>query len=145
MVLPSMCVPVVATVLAAGGIAIAKATAETCLHISKVICKILYSSTSIHVNSGHGLPAALTRPGAMERTLDYLLALQQRTIPDVGNDGGEEEDTFWGPQKWSTRLWMRMLSMYSMPAQRHLFPPALALDSSEAAALSSRTVHRILM
>ena len=31
---------------------------------------------------------------------------------EVSGLGDEERKVFWGPQKWSLRLWMRLLSRY---------------------------------
>ena len=80
--------------------------------VTKIVCKILWSSTSLHFNHGHGLPGALTCSGALlTRLLDYLLAVKRREVPAVAMGEGEEEaEAFWDPHKWATRLWMRLLN-----------------------------------
>jgi len=113
--------------------------------VTKIVCKILWSSTSLHFNHGHGLPGGLTSSGAvLARLLDYLLAVKRRTVPEVALGAREEEaEGFWGPHKWATRLWMRLLNRYSAPTGRQFFPPALALDAPpHAEALSARAITR---
>ena len=114
--------------------------------VSKVICKILWSITTLPFDLGYGLPSLLARKSVAEPLMDYLLKVYKRKLPpDMDSASEDNAKIFWGVYKWSLRLWMRLLGRYSTP---HAFPSATGTDFSAGEysdVLSSRALHRLVM
>jgi hypothetical protein len=117
--------------------------------VTKVICKILWSSTALAFDHGYGLPPALLREQVVEQLLEYLLRVSRRGVPpEVGGMSEEEGKVFWGPQKWSLRLWMRLLSRYGTPYGHPSGAPDIfgkGGGKSDDVRISALSLHRTVL